>query len=150
MGVKGTWPTSFQWSVKTGQEEMAKSPCSLQGIWTRWPLMAPSNSNDSVILWNFSIGSSAPMCRGLLHGEGDRALGQAAKGGCGFSSGDDQDPPDTYLWSLLQGACITMGWTQWSLEVPSRLYSSVILKCCATYCHWSIFLCPSHLIHWVL
>lgn len=78
------------------------------------------------------------------------ALEQAAKGGCGFSSGDDQDPPDTYLWSLLQGACITMGWTQWSLEVPSRLYSSVILKCCATYCHWSIFLCPSHLIHWVL
>ena len=27
-------------------------PCSLQGSWTGWPLKVPSNSNDSVVLWN--------------------------------------------------------------------------------------------------
>jgi len=31
-----------------------RCPCSLQGSWTRWPLRAPSNSNNSMILW-FSL-----------------------------------------------------------------------------------------------
>ena len=28
-----------------------RCPCSLQGIWTRWPLRVPSNSNNSMVLW---------------------------------------------------------------------------------------------------
>jgi len=37
VGVKGTWPTSFQWSVGRGQGEMAI---------------------------NVSVGGSAPICEG--------------------------------------------------------------------------------------
>jgi len=43
---------------------------------------------------NWSIGSSTPICEGLLHTKADGELEQAAQGGCRFSfSGDNQDLP---------------------------------------------------------
>ena len=41
------WALSAWWSCRC--------PCALQGGWTRWPLRVPSNSNDSLILWNFLL-----------------------------------------------------------------------------------------------
>ena len=43
-GLMGLWAT---WSS-------CGCPCSLQGSWTRWPLRAPSNSMDSLILWLYN------------------------------------------------------------------------------------------------
>ena len=70
VGVKGTWPTSFQQSVGTGQGEMAI---------------------------NCSIGSSNQYVKELLHREGDGALEQAFLGGCGFSSSADIQGLSGYL-----------------------------------------------------
>ena len=74
----------------------------------------------------------------LLHCEGDRALEQAAQGGCGFSfSGDIQDPPE---WGPMQPAvgdpASAEGWTRWPTEVPSNPEHSVILWFCDSVILW--------------
>ena len=66
----------------------------------------------------------------LLPSEGDRALAQAAQGGCGVSfPGYIQNP---HGWGPVQpalgDAASTGGWTRWSPEVPSSPYHSVTVK----------------------
>ena len=65
----------------------------------------------------------------LLHPEGDRALTQAAQGGCGVSfSGDIQDPPRRGpVQPPLGDPASAGGWTGRPTEVPSNPYHSVIL-----------------------
>jgi len=64
-----------------------KCPCLLQGIWTRWPLRVPSNTDNTLILW---LGCRSYFLRRYLKLVPNRL----PRGGCGFSfSGDIQDPP---------------------------------------------------------
>lgn len=66
----------------------------------------------------------------MWEGKNDGALEKVARRGCGVSIyGDIQEPSEclpvrpTVGYLLWQG-----GWTQWSKEVPSSLYSCVILQ----------------------
>lgn len=43
-------PGSPPWCQQVGTRGGCGCPCSLQGIWIRWPLGIPSNSNHSTIL----------------------------------------------------------------------------------------------------
>jgi len=65
----------------------------------------------------------------LLPSEGDRALEQAAQGGCGVSfSGDIQDRPGQGpLQPTVGDPASAGGWTRLPTEVPSNPYHSVIL-----------------------
>jgi len=60
----------------------------------------------------------------LLNGEGDRALEQAAQGGCEFSLyGDIQDLPGHPPVQPAVGSLLWKeSWTQWSLEAPTVLW----------------------------
>ena len=44
------------WTELWATWSSSRCPCSLQGSWTRWPLKFPSNSNDSIILYNEKYG----------------------------------------------------------------------------------------------
>lgn len=41
----------YAWIRLQATWSSCRYPCSLQGIWTGWPLMVSSNSEDSMILW---------------------------------------------------------------------------------------------------
>jgi len=104
VGVKGAWPTSFQWSVGIGQGEMAIAEAQ-------------------EVLHQYA--------KELLHSERDGALQQAAQGGCGVSCLEIfKTCLDTYLGSLLQGACFAEGldlMTSRDPFQPLQLCDSVIL-----------------------
>ena len=66
----------------------------------------------------------------LLPSEGDRALAQAAQGGCGVSfSGDTQDPPGHGpVQPALGDPALAGGWTGWPSKVPCNPNHSMILQ----------------------
>jgi len=105
-GDKGTWPTSFQWSVGTGQGEMAI---------------------------NLSIGISSPICEGTSSEWGWRSTGTGCPGSLRivllwrYSRPAWTSPCAACCWEPALQGMDTLSWTQWFLEVPSKPYNSVIL-----------------------
>mgnify|MGYP001853288496 CR=1 FL=1 len=108
VGVKGTWPTSFRWSGGTGQGETAI---------------------------NWSIESSTPIYKGTSSVRVTEHWNRLPR-----------EVVDSLLWRYsrpawmptcavcCRGYVLQGGWTQWSLEVPSKPYNSVILWFCEMRC----------------
>jgi len=82
---------------------------------------------------NWSIGRSAPICKGTSSQKGWWSLGTGCPGRLWILLLWRYSRP---TWMPTRAACcrepaLQGGWTQWSLEVPSNLYNSVI---CLIWC----------------
>jgi len=100
VGVEGTWPSSFQWSVGTEQGEAAI---------------------------NWSIGSSTPICKGISLQWGWRSTGTGCPGGLWILLLWRYSSP---AWmpncaASCREPALQGGWTWWSVEVLSSPYNSV-------------------------
>lgn len=63
------------------------------------------------------------------HRQGDWALAQVAKWGCGVPNLEDTQNPSGHgpRQAVLRGPVWTGGWTRWDVEVPPHLSHPVVL-----------------------
>jgi len=100
VGVKGTWPTSFQQSAGTGQGETAI---------------------------NWSIGSFAPICEGTSAQWGSPGTGCPGKWWSLLLWRYSSLAWMPTCAVFCREPALQEGWTRWSLEIPSNPHSTIVL-----------------------